>query len=101
MNSYSLCGGFGRPKIGIDLAEIDRFRDPKRRERLLERAFTEREREYFKKKKDPSESVAAAFAAKEAFSKLLGTGVRGFARSFATVWESRNSISREFPRPYR
>lgn len=79
MNSYSLCGGFGRPKIGIDLAEIDRFRDPKRRERLLERAFTEREREYFKKKKDPSESVAAAFAAKEAFSKLLGTGVRGFA----------------------
>ena len=79
MDSYNLFGGFGRPRIGIDLAEIDRFRDPERRERLLERAFTEREREYFNKKKDPSESVAASVAAKEAFSKLLGTGVRGFA----------------------
>ncbi len=43
---------------------------------LLERLFTSAEREYAFSKRDPAPHLAARFAAKESFSKALGTGFR-------------------------
>jgi len=61
-------------KTGIDLIEIDRFSQAYERhgERLLTRLFTDQER---RETQERIESLAARFAAKEAVSKALGTGI--------------------------
>lgn len=64
--------------IGCDIIEISRIENSMKNPRFLSENFTESENEYFKSKKYNPQSVAAAFAAKEAFSKALGTGVSGF-----------------------
>ena len=63
---------------GIDLLEIDRIAESIKNPRFTARVFSAVEREYFAAQKNPVPSMAASFAAKEAFSKALGTGVRGF-----------------------
>ena len=64
--------------IGIDLVKIDRLeRAGKNHTGFLERVFTEREREYCSKQKDPAQHYAARFAAKEAVLKAIGTGWSG------------------------
>ena len=62
--------------IGVDIVNIERFRGILDRWgiRLLERIFTEREREVCLNRPDPAPHLAVRFAAKEAFSKALGTG---------------------------
>lgn len=62
--------------IGCDIIEIERIANADKR--FLEKHFTKKEQELFEKKKLP-QTIAANFAAKEAFSKALGTGVRGFS----------------------
>lgn len=65
--------------IGIDIIEIDRIEKVlERTPRFLERNFTEKEIEYFKANNLRIESIAGNFAAKEAISKAIGTGIRGF-----------------------
>lgn len=65
--------------IGIDIIEIDRIEKVlERTPRFLERNFTEKEIEYFKANNLRSESIAGNFATKEAISKAIGTGIRGF-----------------------
>ena len=64
---------------GIDLVEIERIEKSLKNPRFLEKNFGEREREELAKKSYKSESVAAAFAAKEAFLKAMQTGLSGFA----------------------
>ncbi len=65
--------------VGIDIASVARVRRAIERygERFLKRVFTEREIEFCKRLFSPYPSYAARFAAKEAFSKALGTGLRG------------------------
>lgn len=66
--------------IGTDIIEIDRISlAVKNRRGFIEKLFTNKEKEYFEKKKWVSETIAGNFAAKEAVSKALGTGVRGFS----------------------
>ncbi len=63
--------------IGTDLARIERFRKfltPDNK--FLERVYSCEEREYAFVKRDPAPHLAARFAAKEAFLKALGTGLR-------------------------
>jgi holo-[acyl-carrier protein] synthase len=65
--------------FGIDAVEIRRLEkwaaDPK----LLERFFSSQEVESCREKgKGMTSSLAARFAAKEAFGKALGTGLTGF-----------------------
>jgi len=63
--------------IGTDIIEISRIREAINRTSSFKRkVYTEKEIEYIEKKKD---SYAGRFAAKEAVSKALGTGVRGFS----------------------
>ncbi|MBC8570090.1 holo-ACP synthase [Zongyangia hominis] len=64
---------------GIDLIEIKRMGRCSHREHFMERVFSSEERALFAGKKEPLPTIAANFAAKEAFAKALGTGVRGFA----------------------
>ena len=63
--------------IGTDLSRSERFRkflDPDNK--VLERIFSDEERRYSLQKRDPVPHLAARFAAKEAFLKALGTGLR-------------------------
>lgn len=61
---------------GIDMVEVGRIEEFRRRrgERGLARLFTEAERSYCLGLAAPYPSLAARFAAKEAFFKALGTG---------------------------
>jgi holo-[acyl-carrier protein] synthase len=63
--------------LGTDLIEIERMQASIDRfgERFLHRVFTEGEIAYCMRKKQPAESFAARFAAKEAGAKALGTGI--------------------------
>lgn len=65
--------------VGIDMVEIARIKKSIQNERFIDRVYGENEREEFKLRNAHARSFAAAFAAKEAFSKALGTGIRGFS----------------------
>jgi holo-[acyl-carrier protein] synthase len=64
--------------VGTDLVEIARMEHAARRhgDRFLQRVFTPSELEYCRSQKHAFQSFAARFAAKEAFLKALGTGLR-------------------------
>jgi len=61
--------------VGIDICEVSRFDRLKTNQAFLDRVFTQNEQNYCMPKKRSSESLAARFAAKEAFSKAVGTGI--------------------------
>ncbi len=62
--------------IGVDLCEVDRMRAAlDRTPTLRDRVFTDAERAYCERRKDPTERYAARFAAKEAVMKAMGVGV--------------------------
>lgn len=66
--------------IGTDIIEIERIEKAiKNNKHFLDKLFTKKEIILFKSKSMRSEVVAGNFAAKEAISKALGTGVRGFS----------------------
>lgn len=64
--------------IGTDIIEISRIKKSLESDRFLKRIFTDNEIEYFESRGMKRESVAATFSAKEAISKAVGTGIRGF-----------------------
>jgi holo-[acyl-carrier protein] synthase len=63
--------------IGCDLISLKRFKEAHERQgrAFLERLFVQDEIAYCEKHKDPYPSFAGHFAAKEALSKALGTGI--------------------------
>lgn len=66
--------------LGSDLVDIPRFRLAyERRSSLAERLFSEDERAYADRFRDPVGRYAARFAAKEAVMKALGVGLGAFA----------------------
>ena len=65
--------------LGIDIIEIDRIKKAiEKNERFLTKIFTENECLMFSEKAMKTETIAGNFAAKEAVSKVLGSGVAGF-----------------------
>ena len=64
--------------VGIDIIEVDRVRKvfEHHGERFLKRVFTESE---VRQCRGRAEKLAGRFAAKEAISKALGTGIHGVA----------------------
>jgi holo-[acyl-carrier protein] synthase len=63
--------------VGTDIVNIDRIQKIilKNREGFIKRVLTEHERALFANKADSAAFCAKRFAAKEAFSKALGTGI--------------------------
>ena len=67
------------PSVGLDLVEIGRIRQAMRRDRFCREILGGEEYRQLESRGFPPQSVAASFSAKEAFSKAIGTGVRGFS----------------------
>lgn len=65
-------------ETGVDAVEIARVAKSLRREGFLRRFFSEEEQAYFQSRNGAPQTVAGHFAAKEAFSKAMGTGLSGF-----------------------
>lgn len=64
---------------GIDIIEIDRIKKAVDRNiKFINRIFTSNEIEYINKKHNNINTIAGLFAAKEAVSKALGSGISGF-----------------------
>ena len=62
--------------VGTDIEEIKRFERVIENKRMMKRCFSERERAYFEARgKGAAESACAAFCAKEAFGKAVGSGI--------------------------
>ncbi len=82
--------------VGIDIMSVARIRKAIERygARFLNRVFTGREREFCARLFSPYPSYAARFAAKEAFSKALGTGLRG-----VISWQEIEVLDNERSRP--
>ncbi len=82
--------------IGIDLVSVARVRAALERypERFRNRVFTPEEVRFCETLGDKYPSYAGRFAAKEAFSKALGTGLRG-----ATGWTEIDVHDNERQRP--
>ena len=70
--------------LGIDLIEVARVGQAiERHPRFLERFYSEAEREAVARK--GAQTAAGYFAAKEAVSKALGTGFRGFGMADISI----------------
>ena len=79
--------------IDVDIIEIERVRQAiQNNKNFLSKLFTEREIDYFISRNMNSEVIAGNFAAKEAVSKALGTGIRGF--SFKDIEILRNELGK-------
>lgn len=81
-------------KTGVDVVEIQRFAQMKNLDAFVKRVFGKSEQAYFAEKKTPYENIAGHYAAKEAFSKYLGSGLRGFA------WRDIEVLHDELGKPY-
>lgn len=71
--------------IGVDTTSISRIEKSMKREGFLLKFFGSEERELFEIKNLRSQTIAANFAAKEALSKALGTGLGGFSFAQAQI----------------
>jgi holo-[acyl-carrier protein] synthase len=82
--------------LGTDLVEVPRFRlaMERRGERLDERLFSEDERSYAYRQRDPAKSLAARFGAKEAVMKALGVGLWKFKLRDVEVVRQRGGAPR-------
>jgi holo-[acyl-carrier protein] synthase len=82
--------------LGTDLVEVPRFRlaMERRGARLDERLFSDEERAYAYRQKDPAKSLAARFGAKEAVMKALGVGLWKFKLRDVEVVRQRGGAPR-------
>ncbi len=71
--------------VGIDTVEITRIQKALEIPGFKEKVFSPAELDMLSKKGRPAQSFAANFAAKEAFSKALGTGIAGFSLNEVSI----------------
>ena len=62
--------------VGVDIVKNNRFKILTRKENFILRTFSKNEIDFSKKKNMKIAFFAKRFAAKESFSKSLGTGIR-------------------------
>lgn len=68
--------------IGTDVIEIERIEKATHKtDTFFNKIYTTREQSYYRESHKRVETLAGLFAAKEAISKALGTGFRGFSAS--------------------
>lgn len=67
--------------IGTDIVEMDRIKKilEINKDGFLNKIFTDEELKFLEERNMRTEFVAGRYAAKEAVSKALGTGIRGFS----------------------
>ncbi len=76
--------------VGVDIIEISRIKDAaEKNTSFIEKIYTENEIEYLKSRNFRPEYLAGRFAAKEAISKALGTGI--FQYSMREIEIDRNA----------
>ena len=80
--------------IGNDIIEIKRIENAVKKESFVKKVFTEKEIEYIISRGGRAETYAGKFSAKEAVSKALGTGVRGFSPNDIEI------LNNELGKPY-
>lgn len=81
--------------LGVDIVEIHRIEEAiNKNQKFLTRVFTESEIEYFHSRGSKYETLAGNFAAKEAVTKVLGTGLRKFH------WSDIEILRDELGKPY-
>ena len=73
--------------VGIDIVQISRIEKALSKENFEKKILSEKEISISTKK---VQSIAASFAAKEAFSKAIGTGIRGFEFKDISVLHEEN-----------
>lgn len=61
--------------IGVDIVKVSRIVEMLEHPRFLQKVFTDKEIEYIEKRNRNPETVAGLYAAKEAISKVFGTGI--------------------------
>jgi holo-[acyl-carrier protein] synthase len=81
---------------GVDIADIGRFERfvQEGNEALFRRVFTEVERAYCEPRKKKAQHYALRFAAKEAFLKAMGTGLRQ-----GISWQEMEVVNDELGKP--
>ena len=76
---------------GIDMVQVKRMNKWLENQKLLEKYFHSDELScVLKEKKNAAQSLAARFAAKEAFGKALGTGLRNISLKDIAVFSDEN-----------
>lgn len=81
--------------IGIDIVEVQRIKKAiDKNKNFLTRVFNEEEIKMFEEKKYNILTIAGNFAAKEAFSKAIGTGIRNF--NFNDIIVLRNELGKPY-----
>lgn len=85
--------------IGTDIIEVERIKNAlNKRGDFLKKIFTEREIEMFEVKGNNLQTIAGNFAAKEAISKSLGLGIRGY--NFKDIEILRNDLGKPIVKTY-
>ena len=86
--------------VGTDIVSIERIQEilNKNRDGFINRVLTEHERALFANKSDSAAFCAKRFAAKEAFSKALGTGI-GRVISFQDLTVRKNENGKPYFMP--
>lgn len=85
--------------IGTDIIEVERIKNAlNKRGDFLKKIFTEREVEMFKQKGNNPQTIAGNFAAKEAISKSIGLGIRGY--NFKDIEILRNNLGKPVVKTY-
>lgn len=72
------------------MVEISRIKMSMMKKGFIERVLGPAERVYYGRSGMPTQSVAAAFCAKEAFGKALGCGISGFGMREVEVMHDSN-----------
>lgn len=90
--------------IGVDIIEISRVKEAveKYGDKFLEKVFTPHEISYCTKLNQYRyPELAVRFAAKEAYSKAIGTGISGFGRNNHGIsWTDVEVINNELGKPH-
>lgn len=85
--------------IGTDIIEVDRIKNAlSKRGDFLKKIFTEQEINMFEQKGNNPQTIAGNFAAKEAISKSLGLGIRGY--NFKDIEILRNDLGKPIVKTY-
>lgn len=85
--------------IGIDIVEIGRIKQySDKNKNFLKKLFTEKEIELFESKLYSPQTIAGNFAAKEAISKSLGLGIRGY--DFKDIEVLRDELGKPIVKTY-